>query len=182
MRIAPSRPPSAQREEGHGKRENGRASRARAPPPVLYFPRGIDLLRNSSRRRNRADGTAPLLCRARQMPLPLSSPDCPALFSNPKGIHETVLAAPACRPSISTSPPPPSPVPSTRGRGDRDRVTQVDAPAPCQSPCQPEPGGWIHGAFHTTWRIKYSAIPVYPYTPILLARSRSCAFILDISK
>ena len=34
-------------------------ARARPPrPPVVYFPRGINLIRNSSRRRNRVDGRA----------------------------------------------------------------------------------------------------------------------------
>ena len=66
-------------------------ARARPPsPPVVYFPRGINLIRNSSRRRNRVDGRAMpravrTRARARQMLLLslLSFPDCPPLFTNP---------------------------------------------------------------------------------------------------
>ena len=53
----------------------------------------------SRRRRNRAGasnaGRAPDAAAPAML---LSSPDCPAVFTNPKGIHETVLAAADGRP------------------------------------------------------------------------------------
>ena len=59
----------------------------------------------SRRRRNRAGasnaGRAPDAAAPAML---LSSPDCPALFTNPKGIHETVLAAADGRRSLYFKP------------------------------------------------------------------------------
>ena len=71
------------------RREGREKERMADDVAVVYFPRGINVIRSSSRRpRTEEETVAETAPRARQM---LLSPA--ALFTNPKGIHETLLLA-----------------------------------------------------------------------------------------